>query len=268
MLLDFDAIEEWHGDLSQALSDLLPPDLQQTIVASRPQYVEDARELVLASGRREDIIDRTLAWIESNTVLGYHGTRLTKGELGSLLKNGIRPLSAPDRRDRLQRALSKHPKWAQEGSRLDFEMEQNARHRTGQVHLTLSRSGLVDDFNHYIIAGSEFDQRVAFALLGSEGEKLLREDGEPLVVKVGVPGKEAITAAHPYFTVDDMRRRGDLPNLVGEFLASWAYRVGDRTFQPGRICVDCGLVFFSPVPPEWILATQPIVIGTSLTAGS
>ena len=90
-----------------------------------------------------------------------------------------------------------------------------AGRRESQVHLTLSRCGLLHAFNHYLTHGSEFDQHVAYALLGNEGKELLRKDGKARVIKVSVPGDIALNAANRYFPIDDQPlEKGQLPNLV------------------------------------------------------
>jgi hypothetical protein len=125
------------------------------------------------------------------------------------------------------------------------------------VHLTLSRAGLTDAFNHYLTHGAEFDWHVAAELLGEEGQELLSKDGTPYVIQVAVPGDLALTAAHPHFTVDDMRERGELPNIVHQFLDVWCFRLSRPGYQSRKLRVDCGMVFESAVPAEWIKRIDP-----------
>lgn len=126
------------------------------------------------------------------------------------------------------------------------------------MHLTLSKAGLTDRFNHYLTHGAEFDQRVAYALLGPNGKQLLARDGKPTVIQVAVPGSLALEAAHPHFGIDDMKARGDVPNLVNEFLEAWSYRLAYRGFQSRTLKIDCGMVFRSIVPPAWILSLETL----------
>jgi hypothetical protein len=77
------------------------------------------------------------------------------------------------------------------------------------------------------------------------------------VVEVAVPGREALKAAHPYFSIDDMRRRGELPDLVADFLAAWAYRQADQSYRCRRLKLDCGMIFRSTVPATWITSIDP-----------
>jgi hypothetical protein len=94
---------------------------------------------------------------------------------------------------------------------------------------------------------------VAYELLGSEGKELLAHDGEPRVIQVAVPGNLALNAAHPYFSIDDLRAKGDVPNLVSEFLEAWSYRLAYPGFQSRTLKVDCGMLFFSTIPADWIV---------------
>jgi hypothetical protein len=95
-----------------------------------------------------------VAWLQSNEIAGYHGSRLTDEEFHSVKKIGLIPLDAETRRDRLIRALSHHPKWQEVKAKLDetilaYGQGNRAGHREGQVHLTLSKAGLIQSFNHY-----------------------------------------------------------------------------------------------------------------------
>jgi len=96
--------------------------------------------------------------------------------------------------------------------RLNDIIEQlgSAQHgkRAGQVHLTISRAGLVRSFNHYLVGGSEFDWHASALLLGDEGRELLVKDGEMQLIKVRVPGRAAFSASNPYGWPRD-----DFPNL-------------------------------------------------------
>jgi hypothetical protein len=118
--------------------------------------------------------------------MGYHGSRLTQDEVASIREIGLIPLVAAARRSRLARAFSTHPRWTNVADQLDAAIHahgagERAGRREAQVHLTLSRSGLTGSFNHYLTHGSEFDQHVAYALLGQEGKDLLATDGEPVL---------------------------------------------------------------------------------------
>jgi hypothetical protein len=263
MLVEFDAIDSWMGPLDDRLRPHLPPDVAERIAALNPRYVEDARDALLDVGDRDALVDAALNWISENTLAGFHGTRLTDQEVQAVLKDGLTPLSAGMRKERLERALSVHPRWSECASRLEGELSRHgadgyAGVREGQVHLTLSRAGLTESFNHYLEFGAEFDQHVARALLDEEGLECLARDGEPRLISVAVPGPDAIAAANPYFSVAMMRERDELPNIVKEFLQSFAFRLTRPNFQSRRLELDCGMVFRSAVPAAWGIAVETL----------
>ncbi len=193
-----------------------------------------------------------------HNVAGFHGTRLNDAEVSSVTESGLVPLRPEERRVRLERALSCHPKWQSVAHKLDSAIQEHgagcrAGERHGQVHLTASRRGLTRGFNHYLTHGSEFDQHVAYSLLGSEGKELLAEDGIPRVVQVAVPGHKALAAAHPHFPIEYMLSEGMVPNLLGEFLQMWSFQLAHPAFDGSNQRCDCGMVFYSTLPAEWIV---------------
>ena len=154
-MMCFDDIDEWATTLSGLLLPLAPTDIQRRLQTAAPEYIEDARDLFLRFVERESVIDTMLDWVRSTSVARYHGTRLTLADVESIRANGLVPLTAVARRERLQRALSRHPNWNRVASRLDEAIHSvgpgcAVGNREGQVHLTLSRSGLSDGFNHYL----------------------------------------------------------------------------------------------------------------------
>ena len=212
---------------------------------------------------REEIVRATLRWIRTTTLVGYHGSRLVDCEIDSIRACGLLPLTAHDRRKRLIRALSCHPRWDEVAPRLDTTLEKYgpgdwAGVREGRVDLTLSRSGLVNGFNHYLTYGSEFDQHVAHDLLGDEGKDLLMRDGEARVIRVAVPGEVAVDRANRYYTVDEQVSRGRVPNLVNEFLLVWSYSLAHPTFACTTLKVDCGMAFHDPVSSDWIVGIDTL----------
>jgi hypothetical protein len=261
--INFDTIDDWASPLHSVLQGLLPKGIENILISRRPEYFEDALDAIFEISDRNAIINTTLDWVRSETIVGYHGTRLTPEEIESIRERGLLPLDASARRIRLTRALSEHPQWQSVSSRLDEALEKHGRGqraggREGQVHLTLSRSGLVNGFNHYLSHGSEFDQHVAHYLLGDEGKELLREDGAPTLLNFAVPGDVALEVAHPFFGIDDVLRQGDVPNIVSEFLKSWSYALAHPGFQSSALRVDCGLFFRRAVPPDWLVAVEPV----------
>jgi hypothetical protein len=130
--------------------------------------------------------------------------------------------------------------------------------REDQVHLTLSGAGLTNGFKHYLTHGAEFDQCVADVLLGPGGKELLARDGEPRLIRVVVPGPLALAAAHPYFSIGLMRGGGNVPNLVGDFLNAWSFRLAHPEFQSRTLEADCGMVFNTTVPAAWIIGSDTL----------
>ena len=257
-MLDFDDSRNWTSLLTAALPDLVSETVVEKLAAAAPEFVEDAFDLLLACTDRERVVEAAVGWIRSATVAGYHGTRLIDGDVDSIRDRGLIPLDSNARRARLVRALSLHPQWNNVAHRLDSTLHEHgmgakAGRREGQVHLTVSRSGLLNGFNHYLTHGSEFDQRVAQDLLGPEGKELLRRDGRARVFGLAVPGDVALDAANKFFTVDDRLARGEVPNLVREFLTAWSYGLAHADFDCATLQLDCGMVFYSTLPSSWIM---------------
>lgn len=256
-MVDFDDIEDWAPRLTRALVRRVPKSARLKVAATKTRYIENSLKLLFKLTDREDVIDAAIAWINSIEIAGYHGSRLTDAEVDSVQTIGLLPLKAESRRSRLLRALTPHPRWHQVADQLDSIIRAHgpgsaAGGREEQVHLTLSRAGLTNGFNHYLKYGSEFDQRVAHALLGAEGKELLGSDGQPRVIQFAVPGPEALNAAHPHFSIDSMRAKGEVPNLIREYLETWSYRLAHPEFQTQKLKTDCGMVFRSPLPIAWI----------------
>ena len=256
-LVCFDNIDEWAPALSEVLLPLAPADIQRELKAAATEYIEDARDYFLRFADRKSVIDAMLHWIRSTSIAGYHGTRLTDAEVESIKSKGLIPLRATARRERIERALSRHPRWKEVANRLDEAIHSvgpgcAVGSREGQVYLTLSRAGLTEGFNHYLTHGAEFDWHVALKLLGDEGKELLSTDGTSYVIEVAVPGATALATAHPFYGVEDMRARGELPNILNEFLCAWCFRQSRPRYQSRKLRVDCGMMFRSTVPPEWI----------------
>jgi hypothetical protein len=262
-MLDYDAVDDWSPSLKVALNEVVDADAMKAVAVSRVEYIEDALELLLKCTEREAVIQRTLAWVRDNHIVGYHGSRLREEEAEAIRSHGLNVLNPELRGARLQRALSRHAAWDTKAGLLSDAIRSHSGSgrsgmREGQVHLTLSRAGLTGRFNHYLTHGSEFDQRVAWELLGEEGLALLERDGKPVLVQVSVPGQSALEAANPHFRVEGQLRRGEVPNLVREFLEAWSYRLVRPAFQTRTRLLDCGLMFKEPIPREWIMTVQDV----------
>lgn len=256
-MIDYDDIDTWHPLLCQALIDVVPLSARASVAASSPRYLEDARQHLLSVADRTRLIAAALDWLKANTLAAYHGTRLVRTEVESIRRDGLLPLVATARKSRIARALARHRNWTNVELRLDAALAaygagNRGGRREGQVHLTLSRAGLVNGFNHYLCQGSEFDQHVAHFLLGTEGERLLADDGDPVVIQVELTGEQALVGAHPHFSIDEIVQMGDLPNIVREFLEAWSYRLANPDYQTSTATTDCGIWFREAIPPGLI----------------
>lgn len=119
--------------------------------------------------------------------------------------------------------------------------------REGQVHLTVSRAGLLNGFNHYLKEGSEFDWHVSHHLLGREGQVLLAADGDSYLISLLVPGDAALIACNRFGMPTD-----GFPNLVGDLFNVWSYWLGYPNYRASNLKLDCGMVFTDIVPASWI----------------
>ena len=264
-ILDFDDIDKWAASLENALRSHVSKDVLRAVATSKPKFIEDALEKLFSLIDQKAVIHNTLDWINSKKIIGCHGTRLTDNEIASVFSDGLVPLKAEVRRERLVRALSKHPNWSIVEGQLDevisaYGRGNKAGHRQEQVHLTLSEAGLFSGFNHYLTHGSEFDQHVAYTHIGQTGKDFLRLDGVPILFRFAVPGHRALEAAHPYFTIADICKSGEVPNIVKEFLTSWAFYLTDQSFGPKELKIDCGMVFKTTVPAEWIIDKKAVAL--------
>ena len=116
---DFDRIETWGPQLVAILKDLISERDREKLAASRPKYLEDARNHLFDLVDRESIVERVKNWVVERPIFGYHGTRVTKSELDSIRCEGLLPLAPKSRALRLRRALSVHPDWSKIENKLD-----------------------------------------------------------------------------------------------------------------------------------------------------
>jgi hypothetical protein len=204
----------WAPELRALVADLVPEDVEGGYRQRGPQVRRGCDRCVVRGRGPTAITDRVSAWIKSRPVTAYHGSRLTDDEIATMRREGLRPLAASERQERLRRVPGAHPRWSEvepsldEALRLYGPANHNGR-REGQVHLTVSRAGLMRGFSQYLIRGSEFDWHVAHHLLGSEGQALLARHGRPVLVECRVPGEEAFAACNRHGVISCQ-----LPNLV------------------------------------------------------
>jgi len=255
-MLDFDAIQDWDLQLTEALRGFLPDSFHQQLSDANPENVGSAYDFLYDLSGLHVIIDQTLSWLASTDIAGYHGSRLTDDELASVRTKGLLPLSGNLRRERLLKVLSVHHDWTVAEARLDEAIGRHSN-REGQVHLMLSRYEVVSgDYRRNLSNGSEFDQSVARDLLGQEGVNLLAHYGEYRVLRFRVPGPQALDAANPFGGVEDARRRERIPNLVRQVLESWCV----RQVQPDSPTQTrhCSMMFQETVPPDWLVSVESL----------
>lgn len=256
-MIDYDHFHEWEPGLRAALAQCIKPRILDALSQQAFEYSDEALDWLYVQGDRDSIINTTLAWLRSNSLLVSHGTRLTDDEVASVRRYGLLPLDASARRDRLLSVLDQSTDCEEAKSRIDavlrrFGQYNHAGTREGQVHLTLSKASLVSQFNHYLTHGSEFDQNVIRDLCGDRGRDLLRRFAEPRVVRVKLSGQMALKGAHPIYSLSSMIGSGETPNLVREFLQVWAYLHSKLDSVPTHFLADSGIYFSEPIKTQYI----------------
>lgn len=238
-VIDFDMIAEWDPWLTEAIEEIAPPDLLSDLARMQPEYMEDARDFVVAGVGRERLVEHLVEALSDTRVRVYHGTRLDLDQLEVLRREGLKPLKLAERRSAIVRLAEKHPKWKERQEALDDALEKfgpqaRAGHREdGCVHICFSRSGLLHGCNHYLTHGAEVDNHIFDALFGSSGRAYLRAGRQPLLISFEPTFKETLDAANPWGVPSD-----DLPSLVRLLLNSWAHRQAYPKFETAGL-EDC-----------------------------
>jgi hypothetical protein len=257
MLLKYDAPEDWQQLFSDELLGLIPADTLERVRRGPHEFVDSPLDLLRQRLGARSLAEPAIEVIRSKEVAAYHGSRLRSSEIRDVMQRGLWPISREQRIARLSRAFRGHPDESRILNEIPVVVDSllggAAGQRTGQVHLTLSAAGLLNGFNHYLAAGSEFDQHAAHRLDGKPGYEWLLSDGEAIVFELAVPGEAALASSNRHFTIQDRLNSGEIPNLASDFLRIWAYRLFDADFNPEVLQTDSGLVFDEALPPEWIL---------------
>lgn len=261
-MLNYDSIEVWSPAIYSIIANIFPPDIDNVIHASSLTFYEDAwNALIEHDGERcSNVIDSVVDWISTQTVSAYHGTRLTDMELEDVRRNGLKILNPVQREVRLRTALSTHARWAEVEGRLKEViaslMRGDSGKRDGRVCATLSRSGLINGYNHFIKFGSEFDSIAASKLLGDDGLTLLSNYGKPYLIQLGVPGALAVKANNPYnMSLDDHH------GIAFRLAQAWAYRRARPEWSCQTLNADIPLTFSHDLPNNWIVAIDPCDVG-------
>lgn len=253
---DFDDIDNWGPRLSEELSDLVPEAFTREAQGSSFDYVEDVYDLLIAHADEHALVSRCADWLFGQTIVAYHGSRLNAEQIASVRADGLHALDIISRSRLLAAQLSVLPEWEQRKSQFDAAIDKAFDHgfgrRAGQAHLTISRGALLEDFNHYLVEGSEFDSTIANDVFGEEGREFLRSLGSAVVFSVHVPGavaKELVTRSLP---------EGETPGLVRHTLQFWANWIADPKLRPGSQHVDFGLIFQEKIPAQWLANAEMI----------
>lgn len=147
MRFDLDDIGEWAPRLSVALEELVPKRLRERVKKEPVEWLEDALDVILENVERSDLIEATRPWLRGQTIVAYHGSRLSPEEIASVRAGGLIVLDPVTRRERLAKALCSHPRWAQVRIGLDAAIRDfgdgRFGRRQGQAHLTISRGALL-----------------------------------------------------------------------------------------------------------------------------
>lgn len=255
-LFDFDQICDWAPRMSEALADIVPAGLREQLPARPIKWLDDALEAILEQVDRQLLLRATRSWLMGQEIAGYHGSRLSSEEIASVLTHGLLALDPAARVELLKARLSRHPDWLTASPLFEASVAGHADGtfgcRQGQAHLTLSRGSLLESNNHYLVEGSEFDQAVAFDLLGKDARVLLQTGRSPVLFKVQVPGPRALEVSERRLST------GETPSLVRYALEFWAFWLHDPTFDPATQHADVGLVFYETIPAAWIKDAAPV----------
>lgn len=263
-MIYYDEFETWQGSFCDLVVGLLGEEEVINLASSDLECVEDAGNVVVTQLGIKTVSTEIRDWLSAREFCVFHGTRLLPEEILSVEQKGLLPLVASDREQRLRKILERHPKWdsVQDGLLKVLEdvgpKEQQGR-RQGQVHFSLSRSGLVNDFNHYLTHGSEFDQHVVKRLFHDQsGLDLLNSETVPVLIHASISGEELIMGAHPYFSYSEVMDWGQVPGLARTFLNTWSFKTAKQSFDIAELQTDCCLTQWAETPPERILKIEKL----------
>lgn len=263
-MIHYDKFETWERSFGDLVVRLLGEDTLSSLASSSFEYIEDAGDFLINRSDIETVSNEIQNWLRAHDFCVFHGTRLLPEEILSVQKNGLRPLVATDREQRLREILAHHPRWYSVENRLlevleDLGPKENQGRRQGHVHFSLSRSGLLNGFNHYLTHGSEFDQHVAYRLFGDQsGLELLKLKTVPVLVHVSFNGEQLIQGAHPHFSYSDVVAMGEVPGLARTFLNAWAFKIANPSFDIEKLQTDCCMMERVTTPPKRILSIEKL----------
>jgi hypothetical protein len=249
--IDFDEIKDWGPWVGEIVVGLGRPGLKAKLAASDPDFIEDARDLVLDELGRKACVDAVAIGLRDRRVRLHHGTRVGPSELDALHQQGLRPLATTDREEVLGAALAGHPRWSKVRQNLAAALRlfgagyRAGRREDGFVHACFSRSGLIRGCDHYLTHGAEVDGHVAHHLFGDfSGHKYLRQGRMPYLISFEVPFDVAAQGSHTHGELEAGR---DLLALM--LIGAWAFWTAHPRFTVASQH-DCTAVRIpGPIPP-------------------
>ncbi|MCV6595682.1 MAG: hypothetical protein OIF40_01180 [Mangrovicoccus sp.] len=264
-MINYDKFETWESSFADLVVRILGKEAVNKLMSSHFEYIEDAGDFVVSNSSIKTVSTEIQGWLQEREFCVFHGTRLLPEEILSVEQKGLHPLVAADREQRLREILVRHPRWNSVENRLlevieDIGPKEKRGRRQGQVHFSLSRSGLVNGFNHYLTHGSEFDQHVVHRLFGDQsGLKLLNSATVPVLIHVSVNGKQLIQGAHPRASYSKIvSEMGEMPGLARTFLNAWAFKAAIPNFEIESLKTDCCMMERVATPPDRILSMEKL----------
>lgn len=263
-MIYYDKFETWGESFGELVVDLVGKDVVDNLAASNFEYIEDAGGHLASHTDIITISTAIQAWLRARDFCVFHGTRLLPDEIHSVRREGLCPLVAADREKRLREILSRHSNWDSVKRKLcevleDVGPKGKQGRREGQIHFSLSRSGLVNGFDHYLTYGAEFDQHVVQRLFGDQsGLQLLNSETVPILVHVCFSGEELIQGAHPHFSYSDVMGMGEIPGLARTLLNTWAFKAAKPSFDISTLRTDCCMMQRIATRPERILNIEKL----------
>lgn len=264
-MIDFDNFESWGASFHNIIVPLIGPENISKLNSSQFDFDEGAGKFV------SDLIDvkvistEILNWLNQNEFCVFHGTRLLPEELKSLKATGLQPLVAYNRKERLVKLLKVHPNWDQFKENLDEVLDtvgpgEAQGKRECEVHFSLSKSGSVNGFNHYLKYGSEFDQHVAYRLFGNDsGYEFLKKSTIAYLVYVRMNGVDLVQGCHPFFSYKDIMDQGEIPGLGITFLNAWALKCARPEYDLVKLKTDCCMRVTQPILPDRIIDIEELI---------
>jgi hypothetical protein len=263
-MIYYDEFRTWKDSFSDVIQDVVGNKVVENLSSSTFEFIEDAGDFVASHTDIETISSQIHKWLLENEFCAFHGTRLLPEEIDSVQQNGLLPLVAADREHRLRRILERHPKWRSVEDKigeviLDVGPRAKQGRREGQVHFSLSRSGLVHGFDHYLTHGSEFDQHVVQRLFDDQsGLELLKTETAAALIHVRMSGEDLVRGAHPFFSYLDVVGMGEVPGLGRTFLNAWSFLTAKPTYDIAKLRTDCCMMQRVATPPEKIVAIEKL----------